>query len=133
MKIVVNGESAVYGRLCSYVAKRAMEGDEISVVNCEKVVITGNKVDIINRFRKIKEKGGHSMKGPILSKDCFKILKRGIRGMMSDHRKGMGKLAFRRIKCYNSIPEELKGQEMISLKGTKQDKYIELAELSRKL
>ena len=40
---IIDGENAVMGRLASYVAKQALQGEEISIVNCNKVLITGNK------------------------------------------------------------------------------------------
>ena len=41
------------------------------------------------------------------------MLKRGIRGMLPDFRKGQGKQAFQRIKCYDGIPEEFKNKKVL--------------------
>ena len=59
---IVNGENAVMGRLASYVAKEAMKGEEFAVVNCEKVIITGDKKAFIG----------------IASKDLSQIILDGI-------------------------------------------------------
>ncbi len=53
--------------------------------------------------------------------------------MLPDHRRGQGKLALKRIICYNSVPEEFKESKMIKAGHSKPKKYIELKELSEKL
>jgi len=132
-RIIINGDGAIYGRLCSYAAKQALEGNEIIVVNSEKVVITGNKNSIIKRVQEVRAKGGSSRKGPKHSRFTYRILKKGIRGMLPDHRRGIGRKAFKRIMCYDGVPKEFEGQKMIKTGKLKHDKYIELKELSRKL
>ena len=37
--VVVNAENAVVGRLASYVAKVALNGEEVTIVNAEKAII----------------------------------------------------------------------------------------------
>ena len=96
-KIIIDGNGAVFGRICSFAAKRALEGNEIIVVNSEKTIMTGNKKDIIAKYSAIRKKGGHSQKGPKLSNVPHMILKRAIRGMLPDHRKGQGKETLKRI------------------------------------
>ncbi len=130
---IINAEGASYGRLCSYAAKQALEGNKIIIVNSKKAVITGNKKDIISRFKELRSKGGHSGKGPKLSKLPYKILKKGIRSMLPDYRKGIGKQAIEKIKCYEDIPKEFAEQKMIRIQGPRHNKYIDLKELSNKL
>lgn len=132
-RIIINADGEVYGRLCSYAAKQALEGNEIVVVNSEKVVITGRKMTTIEKHRTLKQKGGYSLKGPKYSKISYKILKRGIRGMLPDHRKGIGKEAFLKIKCYDGIPAEFAKEKMVQIKKPTQDKFISLKELVKKI
>ena len=132
-KRIIDGTGAIFGRVCSYAAKKALEGNEVVIVNSEKVIITGNKKDIINKYDILRKKGGHSLKGPRYSNDSYRMLKKGIRGMLPDFRKGQGKLAFSRIKCYNGIPEELKDEKMMKVNAPKKLKHIELKELSEKI
>ncbi|MBS3080327.1 50S ribosomal protein L13 [Candidatus Pacearchaeota archaeon] len=133
-KIFINGEGAIMGRLCSFAAKKALEGKEIVVVNSEKVVVSGNKKDIIKEYGEMRKKGkGHSLKGPRYSRMPYKMLKRAIRGMLPNHRKGIGKEAYLRIKCYNGLPEEFKDKEMIKITTPKKIKYIILEELSKEI
>ena len=48
-KRIIDGNGAVFGRICSYAAKKSLEGDEIVIVNSEKAIISGNKKDIIKK------------------------------------------------------------------------------------
>ena len=132
-EIIIDGTRGVFGRICSYAAKQALQGNNISVVNSEKVIITGNKKDIIQKHRVLVAKGGHSRKGPKIQRIAYRMLKRGIRGMLPDHRDGIGKQAFLRVKCYQGVPEEFQGKEMIKFPGPRHSKYIELKELADKL
>ena len=132
-KIIIDGQGAVFGRLCSFAAKKSLEGDEIIIVNSEKVIMTGNKADIIAKYKTLRAKGGHSQKGPKYDKVTYKMLKKGIRGMLPDHRRGIGREAFKKIKCFDGVPKELETEEKMQMPGTKHDKFIELKELSEKI
>lgn len=132
-KVIIDGTGAVFGRLCSFAAKKALEGNEIIIVNCEKVIMTGNKMEIVKRYKELRAKGGHSLKGPKYSNIPYMMMKRGIRGMLPDHRKGIGKEAFRRVMCYDGVPEELKEEKMLKIDAVKKFKFIELKELAGKI
>ena len=132
-KIIIDGSGAVFGRLCSFAAKKALENNEIIIVNSEKTILTGNKKEIIGKYSELRKKGGHSQKGPKYSKIPYRMLKRGIRGMLPDFRKGQGRIAFKKIKCYDGIPEEYKEEKMIKIEAPKKVKYLELKELSEKI
>lgn len=132
-KIIIDGSGAVFGRVCSFAAKRALEGSEIAIVNSEKTILTGNKKDTIAKFEAIRKKGGHSQKGPKLSNVPYMILRRAIRGMLPDHRKGQGKEALGRVKCYDGIPAELKDEKMMKINAPKKLKFMELKELASKI
>ena len=132
-KIIINAEGAVFGRLCSFAAKKALEGNEIIIVNSEKAVITGNKQNIIQKYLALRASGGHSQKRPRYTKISSYMIKRGIRGMLPDHRQGIGKQALSKIRCYNDIPEEFKNQKMNNIQGTDNSKFITLKELSERI
>lgn len=129
-KIIIDSEGAVFGRVCSFAAKKALEGNEIVILNSEKSIITGNKKNIIEKYSSIRKKGGYSKKGPKFSRNSSSILKRGIKGMIGNHRSGQGKLALSRVKCYNGIPNEFKEEKMLKIKAPKKIKFIELKYLS---
>jgi large subunit ribosomal protein L13 len=129
--IVIDGNNAVMGRLASYAAKEALKGEEIAVVNAEKVIITGNKKFMEQDLQKKKEMIGSGQKGPHISRTSEKIVKRCIRGMLPDHREGRGKVAFQRIKCYAGIPPEFKDSKKITFNHEDKLKYIRVKELTK--
>ena len=126
---IIDGTNAVMGRLASYVAKESLKGEEFAIVNCDKVIITGNRKDIVNKFLEKRTKVGSGQKGPKVSRLTEKIVKRAIRGMLPDHREGRGRDAFKRIKCYPGIPKEFEGKKMIKSGKEKTGKFIEVKEL----
>ena len=133
VKIIIDGNGAIFGRICSFTAKKALEGNEVIIVNSEKTIMTGNKKDTIAKYSSIRKKGGHSQKGPKLSNVPHRILKRAIRGMLPDHRKGQGKETLKRIKCYDGMPEEFKEEKMMKVNAPKKLKFMELKELASKI
>lgn len=133
-KIIIDGKGAIFGRLCSFAAKKALEGNEIIIVNSENTIMSGNKSNLIEKYLRLRRMGGgNSIKGPKYSRIPYMMLKRGIRGMLPDFRKGQGKIAFSKIKCFNKIPEEYKNEKMIKSGKDRPKKFIELKELSEKI
>ncbi|MEM0465137.1 MAG: 50S ribosomal protein L13 [Candidatus Pacearchaeota archaeon] len=132
-KIIIDAQETILGRLASFAAKQALEGNDIIILNSEKAIISGNKKNIIEKYRKLRKKGGYSQKGPKYSKLSYRIVKRAIRGMLPDFRWGEGREALKRIKCYEGIPKEYENQEMVKIKTNKTNKFIEIKELSEKL
>ena len=49
---VIDGKGAILGRLASYAAKEALKGEEIVILNCEEVIISGNKQMIKKGFER---------------------------------------------------------------------------------
>ncbi len=133
-RIIIDAKGAIFGRLCSFAAKKALEGYEIIIVNSENAVMTGNKSDLIGKYLRLRRMGGgSSIKGPKYPRTPYMMLKRGIRGMLPDFRRGQGKIAFSKIKCFDKIPEEYKNEKMIKSGKTKPEKFIELKELSERI
>jgi large subunit ribosomal protein L13 len=130
--IVVDGKGAVLGRLASFVAKETLKGKEISVINCDQVIITGNKRMIEKEFKEKRSRIGSSQKGPKHHANSEKIVKRTIRGMLPNHREGRGKEALKKIKCYVGIPKELGEIKPITLKTGRKMKTSEVREFTRR-
>ena len=128
---IIDGTNAVMGRLASYVAKQALRGEEIAIVNCEKVIITGNIKDIGKRYEEKRSKIGSGQKGPKVSRKPELIVKRAIRGMLPNHRKGRGKQALKRIKCYIGMPKEFEGKKKIVGGKEKKIKFVMVGSLEK--
>lgn len=131
--LVVNGENAILGRLASYVAKQALLGKTVSVLNCEKVLISGNRKLALEGYKEIRAKGGSSLKGPLFPTKPAAIVKRTVRGMLS-HKQGRGADALKRIKCYEGLPKEFAEAKAEILQGKpKRILTISLKEISEEL
>ena len=128
MTKIINGENATLGRMASYVAKELLKGEKMVIVNCDDVIITGNKKNIREHFIKKRTKVGSGQKGPKYSKVNEKIVKRAVRGMIGNHRKGRGKIANGFLRCYNKIPEEFKDSKKITFEN-KKNKFIKIKEI----
>jgi large subunit ribosomal protein L13 len=125
---VIDGKGIVLGRIASYAAKESLKGEEIAIVNCNEVIITGNKESIKKDFNIRRSRIGSSQKGPKLPKSPEKIVKRAIRGMLPEHRWGRGRIAFKKIKCYNKIPLELEKEKLITLEQKEKIKSSKIKE-----
>lgn len=119
------------GRVASFAAKEALKGEEISIVNCEKAIISGNKENIKQNFLEKRQKVGTLQVGPKVSGSSERYFKRVIRGMLPNTRTGRGKEAFKRIKCYKGIPVKFKDAKIISLGKEGKIKFMELSEITR--
>jgi len=128
---VIDGKNAILGRLASHVAKEALKGEEIIILNCDQIIITGNKKNIKESFEIKRGRVGSSQKGPKHSKTSEKIVKRTIRGMLPDHRKGRGKIAYKKIKCYVGIPKEFQDSKKIVGGKEKRTKFSQVKEFTK--
>ena len=128
---IIDGKNAVLGRLASYAAKQALEGEEIVILNCEDVIITGRRKNIQKEFEEKRGRVGSSQKGPKISRLSERIVKRAIRGMLPDHRKGRGRQAYKRIMCYKGVPKEFEEKKKILAGREKRDKFIRVSEISK--
>src|SRR3990167_3371033 len=128
---IIDGSGAVLGRLASYVAKESLKGEEIAIVNCSEIVITGNIENIKEEFLEKRLRVGSSQKGPKHSRKTEKIVKRTIRGMLPNYREGRGREAWKRIKCYDKIPKELEGKNFIELKNENKIKTNKIKEFTK--
>lgn len=125
---IIDGKGVVLGRLASYAAKEAVKGEEIVVLNCAEVIITGNKERIKKDLEEKRRRVGSGQKGPKVSRSIDKIVKRTIRGMLPNHREGRGREAYKRIKCYVSTPKEFQDSEKISFVREKK-KFVKIKEI----
>ena len=45
--ILVDGSDLIAGRLCSNVAKLLLQGNRVSIVNCDKIMMSGKRLSIV--------------------------------------------------------------------------------------
>ena len=56
MTVVIDAENAVVGRLASRVAKLALMGEDVLVVNAEKAIMTGNIEFIFAKYTQLRNR-----------------------------------------------------------------------------
>ena len=107
---VINGEGLILGRMCSKIAKRLLNGEQIIVVNAEKIIISGKRKSKVAEAHKFLEVGAPE-RGPFHSRRPDRIVRKTVRGMVP-WSQPKGKTAYKRLKVFLGIPEEVKGQKM---------------------
>tara|TARA_Y100000310_G_C20661634_1_gene805119 strand:- start:1593 stop:1997 length:405 start_codon:yes stop_codon:yes gene_type:complete len=110
--MIINGEGLLLGRLASEAAKAALLGKTVNVVNCEKVIISGNKRRVFENEKIKRLRKGYPLKSAYLSRVPDRFVRRAIRGMVP-YKQTRGQEAFKRIMCYTGIPEEFKDHKSI--------------------
>lgn len=133
MTTVVDGEKLVLGRLASTVAEMAKDGDDVEIVNAEKIALTGDRDDVFQRYKEKYDRGDKDH-GPHFPKRPDRIFKRTVRGMLP-HRKSHGREAHKRVKAYVGIPRELESEEKRSFEDARLQsrRYVTLGEVSEYL
>ncbi len=130
--IIIDASNSVLGRIASFASKQAILGKNVIIVNCDNALITGRKRSTILEYKEKRERGGSSLNGPHFPKHPFRLLKRTIRGMLN-YQQQRGLSAYKRILCYNSVPQEYLSSKKISLIQEIKAKTIDLLELSKEI
>jgi len=119
----IDGTNLILGRASAFIAKRALMGEKIDLVNCENMVITGTKKNVIAKYKRKKIMGVPS-KGPFQPKKPDMFVKKVIRGMLP-YKQFKGRQALQKIKCHIGSPESIKGESK-SIKQAEVDKVPNL-------
>ncbi len=133
MVTVINAEDLILGRLASVVAKRAMEGEEIALVNVEKVVITGTRKRVTGVYLQKRQRGSKEG-GPFFPRRPDAIMKRTIRGMLP-YKRQPGREAFQRVKAYVGVPKQFRESPMeiveeVHVSRLSSSRYVTLESIS---
>ncbi len=129
--MIIDATDLVLGRMAAQVAKLAILGEEISIINSEKAVITGDKKGIVEKYRHRAVYRGQPKTGPFFFTKENLFVKRAIRGMLP-HKRPKGRDALKRIKCYIGVPEEFKDKKTEVLSGVHVSKMQNLKYISVK-
>lgn len=109
---LVNAEGLIVGRMCSKVAKRLLNGEEVIILNSEKAVFSGKKKSKILEAHIFLEVGAPE-RGPFHYRRPDRFLRKTVRGMLP-FKQPKGISAYKRLKCYMGVPSDLKDKEMIT-------------------
>lgn len=132
---LVNADGLILGRMASKVAKRLLNGETVIIVNAEKAVLSGKKKSKVAEAKEFLEVGA-PMRGPFHYRRPDRILRKTVRGMLP-FKQPKGKMAYKKLKVFMGVPEDLKGQQMITLKEAQAAKlkgpHLTLAELAKEV
>ena len=105
--IVIDATDQILGRLASYAAKNALNGNTVVVLNAEKAVISGKKRNIVEEaMRRLKTRTlANQTTAPVHQRRPDLYLRRVVRGMLP-WKKAKGKAAFHRVLVFVGVPEE---------------------------
>ncbi|OWT33022.1 50S ribosomal protein L13 [Methanobrevibacter sp. 87.7] len=136
--MIVDGEGSILGRLASTVSKALLNGEEVVVLNAEKIIITGNKDWAYARYKQRVDRKSISNPrdlGPKYPHRPDDIFRRTVRGMLPI-KKTKGRVAFKNLKAFVGVPNEYKDAEITAVPQAEVEnvkKSIELGEISRLL
>ncbi|OON13989.1 ribosomal protein L13 [Opisthorchis viverrini] len=103
--IIIDGKDHLLGRLAAIVAKTLLNGQNVVVVRCEQINISGsfyrNKLKYLDFLR--KRMSTNPSRGPYHFRAPAKIFWRTVRGMLP-HKLYRGKEALDRLKVFEGIP-----------------------------
>jgi large subunit ribosomal protein L13 len=109
---LVNAEGLIVGRMCSKVAKRLLNGEEVIILNAEKAVFSGKKKSKVAEAHVFLEVGA-PRRGPFHYRRPDRFLRKTVRGMVP-FKQPKGKSAYKRLKVFMGVPVEFKDQPMIT-------------------
>src|SRR3990172_3531481 len=100
--VVVNAEGLILGRMASKVAKKLLNGEEVVIVNAEKIIISGKRKNKIAEAHLFLEVGAPE-RGPFHYRRPDRILHKTVGGMLP-LRQPKGKNAYKKLKVFMGVP-----------------------------
>ncbi|MHA2601091.1 MAG: 50S ribosomal protein L13 [Candidatus Thorarchaeota archaeon SMTZ1-83] len=135
---VYDAEDMVVGRLASKVAKAVLLGETAAIVNAEKAIVTGDRRTVIEAYKeKFNIRTSYNpRKGPFHHRRPDKMVRRIVRGMLP-WPTPRGKAAYKRVKVFMGVPDDLADSEKIVLEGSRYKsltrKHIRIEDLCHEL
>lgn len=132
----IDGTDLILGRLATKIAKAAIQGEQIAIVNAEKIVVTGKPSVVLAKYKQTADRGA-PLKGPRYHRSSDRIVRRTIRGMIP-YKTPKGKEAFQRVMTYIGVPPEFASAKLetyddININNTENTQYITIEEISKHL
>ena len=107
---ILDAKDKILGRFCSQIAKRALLGERIVIINAKDAIISGNKRNIHEKYlAKLNiSTATNPTRGPFWPRRPDTFMRKVIKQMLP-RKKLRGKEAIRRVHVYISeIPERFK-------------------------
>ena len=103
--ISIDEEGCVLGRLASITSKNLLEGEEVVILNAEKIMLTGNKEWAYAKYKQRVDRASISNPrdlGPKYPRRPDDIFRRTVRGMLP-FKKSKGKTAYKGLKALKKV------------------------------
>lgn len=136
--IVIDARAHMLGRLASIVAKQLLTGQQIVVVRCEEIAISGGLVRQKMKYERFlrKRMNTNPTRGPYHFRAPSRIFWRTLRGMVP-HKTARGAAALERLKCFEGIPPPYDKVKRLVVPGALQvlrlqhgHRYVKVGDLS---
>ena len=132
--IVIDGKDLIVGRVATFVAKQALLGETVKIINCEHMYFTGGKEFLIAETHRRRVQGTWE-KGPFYFRRPDRLVRRVVRGMIP-YKTARGSAAYKRVLCYIGMPEAYKTEKHIvidkaHIKKVPNLRYTSVGELSK--
>ncbi|GFR44024.1 hypothetical protein Agub_g5180 [Astrephomene gubernaculifera] len=103
--VVIDGRAHMLGRLASVVAKQILGGQQIVVVRCEEITISGGLVRQKMKYDRFlrKRMNTNPTRGPFHFRAPSRVFWRTVRGMIP-HKTPRGAAALERLKAFEGVP-----------------------------
>ncbi|MFA5382784.1 MAG: 50S ribosomal protein L13 [Candidatus Micrarchaeia archaeon] len=136
--IVIDAENMILGKIASHTAKQLLMKEEVIILNAEKIVISGNSKNTVDKYHKRrsvkpKQNPDHRPQWPRVS---HLLVRRVVRGMLP-YSSSRGREAYKRLKVVSGIPEKYKDKisdkNYDKLKSNELRKFITIKKLCESL
>ncbi len=134
----MDGTNQLAGRLGSNVAKLLLQGNHVTIVNCEKIMISGSRKNIVKNYKTFLEIASilHPEHGPYHPRRPDTMIAKTIRGMLP-RKKPSGWAAYKRLRTYIGVPSGLGSSEKTVFETAKITRssanYTTVAELAKEV
>lgn len=136
--MIVDGEGLVLGRLASKVSKELLSGERVTVLNAEKILISGNRDWAYAKYKQRVDRASISnprRMGPKYPRRPDDIFRRTVRGMLP-YKQHKGREALKGLRVHVGIPMEFEKEEISDIKEAQPkniSKSVELGKISQLL
>ena len=137
-ELVLDAKNQILGRFASYVAKQAIDGNRVVVLNAEKAVISGRRSNIVEEAKHRLETRTHGTQShaPVHQRRPDLYFRRVVRGMLPWD-KPKGRAAFHRVWVFMGIPQEYADKEATKVPNADASRlvspYITLEDLAKEI
>ncbi|MBI5459064.1 50S ribosomal protein L13 [Methanobacterium sp.] len=131
--MIIDGEGLVLGRLASTVSKKLLSGERVTVLNAEKIIISGNKDWAYAKYKQRLDRASISnprRMGPKYPRRPDDIFRRTVRGMLP-YKQPKGREALRGLRVHVGIPMEFASEEIGQLDEAQPKNISKSVELGR--